>query len=219
MSEDTIPVVPPVVEPVVAVVPPVVEPVAVPKVEAKPEGWAAMTDAEKLAAVNSERDAKLAANNEAKTRRFRVAELEAKLATYEAADNATAEANLAATELVKKRDADIVALKLKYTALEQSIIRDKVVSKVTEALLAKTYSPKLIKIALAAAPGLNEDNADDFIKEFAKEWKDTLVPPKPEPVKSVNPWAAAQPPADVAPEGTPGRTPAEKQFNQIFPKK
>jgi hypothetical protein len=188
--------------------------------EARVKEWESKSKKDMLDALNAERDAKLAANAEAKARRIKIDEMQKKLEKYEEAEKLASEEDMRAVELLAKRDAEILDLKTKYSNLEGSIVRDRVVSKVTEALVGKGFAPKIVKMAISTAPNLSEDTAENFIKEFAAEWKDTLAPAPPaEKPKPANPWAQVQAKADDAPEGTPGRTPQEKQFNALFPAK
>lgn len=170
-----------------------------------PEGWDQMSNEEKLKAVQSERSAKLAANTESKERRL-------KLAKIEEAERLEADKNLAAVDLLKKKEAELLTLTGKLEALENQVRLDKVVGMVSSTLVGKGFKPELVALGIKAyGPTLSEETAEQFVKDFSKEFKDLVQ--NPTTVKSSNPFAALQPKAkETAPDTTPGRTDAERSF-------
>ena len=176
-----------------------------------PDGWADMDDAQKLASVSKERDAKLSANSESKERRL-------KLAKYEDADEKAAEAKLEAVELLAKRDKEIGDLKTEITNMGIATKHATASQGVTATLVEKGFKSDLINLVIKDADLTTEDGCADFVKGFIKTYKDYAVKaegskPKPE---RVSPFASAQPPAEKGLEGLKGRNNQEKSFTKTF---
>lgn len=124
-------------------------------------------------------------------------DLEAKVLAFETKEREKAEAD-------KSWQDRHTTLKTEFDTYKKSVARERLVDKATAKLKEAGFNEKLIKVGLPQ--DLTDDNLDDSVKNFTKEFKEFLPPT--EPAKPNLPISASQhtkaPVATTTPPGSLG---------------
>jgi len=162
-----------------------------------------MSESEKDILINSLLESKRSANAEAKEYRL-------ELDKYKEVDRAKQEEEMSALEIVKERDKTIANMTAES-------LQNKLDSKARTKLIGAGFDDKFVNAALPK--DLTEENLDDKVKEFTKEFKDYVRKPEsPQEEKpALNPFQSVHPKIkDTDPNA--GTSATEKMADYIMKK-